>query len=814
MRTVHNVTTKTKGKIICGQGNCTKIYYSGYAYKRHLDSDHNLLNEVAALQGPNSPQQLPQQEAAVIDTLHEDNQEDTLSEVLPRSSTEIGAAVKDAAASFIADFKSSSLPTCTVQRVIEGTSELIHNIVCAVEEVVSPIIKDANDSVFPSKESIENIQSTLQLVKDPFSNLATEYQQKRHAREKGALVEPVDITLGYIHKQAIDSESGRTQQDRVAETFQYIPIEENLKTFFERPGCISSIIQYKQKVSDENILETYRDGLYYKQSRQANDGEVTIELLLYTDEFETTNPLGSKKGQHKLLGVYLTVLCLHPKYQAKLDNILLVALAKSTLVSKYGLDSIFSPIVRDLETLSVSGINVECEGYKGTVKPKLFQIIGDNLAMNTVLGYAGSFTANYFCRFCKTKKQITYTQVVEDQDSLRTYENIEHDLGQNALPLTGLARSSVFNNLNYFHVSHNATLDIMHDFLEGLLPIELKLVLKEFIFDQELFSLDLINSRIGSFSYGFNDQKNRPCPLTQSQLNNPFGSSGQKASQMQCLALFLPLMIGDKVPNNNKNWELFITLLEIYKVVCSPVISIDGTYYLKSKIKEHHTLFLELFPERHLIPKAHNLLHYPRAIRMLGPLHQYTCMRLEAKHNPLKQWARTCYNYKNIAKTLASKHQTEQAYKNLGKQAMDSTSIEIQSQTVTLASLLDHADIISNLVGCPLDTELIVCKTVIVNGYMYRCNVMILIDWKDDLPVFAKVVQIVSHESELHLILQPWDTLYFDDHYQAYAVKEKRTNEFQVMRPDGITEHRPFHTCQNYERSDHSWYIVTRYNMV
>lgn len=192
----------------------------------------------------------------------------------------------------------------------------------------------------------------------------------------------------------------------------------------------------------------------------------------------------------------------------------------------------------------------------------------------------------------------------------------------------------------------------MHNFLEGILSFEIKLVLSELI-NKGRFCLDELNCRIQSFSYGITEKANKPSPILQSHLRNPFGSSGQKASQMSCLVEFLPLIVGDKVEEGCEYWMLVIILLEIYQLVIAPKISTAATYYLQSRIREHHDLYLQLFPDNHLLPKHHNLLHYPNAMRQLGPLSQYACMRQEGKHKPLKNWAKTCNNYKNITKTVA-----------------------------------------------------------------------------------------------------------------------------------------------------------------
>lgn len=52
-----------------------------------------------------------------------------------------------------------------------------------------------------------------------------------------------------------------------------------------------------------------------------------------------------------------------------------------------------------------------------------FSLIGDNLGLNTVLGFVSSFSANYLCRFCKEKKTSTHTSCVTKPNLLRNKEN-------------------------------------------------------------------------------------------------------------------------------------------------------------------------------------------------------------------------------------------------------------------------------------------------------------------------------------------------------------------------------------------------------
>ncbi len=42
-----------------------------------------------------------------------------------------------------------------------------------------------------------------------------------------------------------------------------------------------------------------------------------------------------------------------------------------------------------------NGLEIACDSYAGKVKPVLFQVIGDYLGIHELLGFTGSFSANY-----------------------------------------------------------------------------------------------------------------------------------------------------------------------------------------------------------------------------------------------------------------------------------------------------------------------------------------------------------------------------------------------------------------------------------
>jgi len=66
----------------------------------------------------------------------------------------------------------------------------------------------------------------------------------------------------------------------------------------------------------------------------------------------------------------------------------------------------------------------------------------------------------------------------------------------------------VLNNILEFHEANGQ--DVMHVMLEGALPLEIKLMLRVFIYDKKYFGLDLLNDRLDSFVYGRNEARTKP----------------------------------------------------------------------------------------------------------------------------------------------------------------------------------------------------------------------------------------------------------------------------------------------------------------
>jgi hypothetical protein len=128
------------------------------------------------------------------------------------------------------------------------------------------------------------------------------------------------------------------------------------------------------------------------------------------------------------------------------------------------------------------------------------------------------------------------------------------------------------------------------------------------------------------------------------------------ASQMLCFVRYFGLMVGDLIPENNKVWDLYISLRQIIDFVTCRSVQKESTALLSTIISEHNEYFVLLF-DKPLKPKYHFLVHYCSIIESIGPLINIWSMRYEAKHKEFKNNARVVTCRKNLTYTLALKHQ-------------------------------------------------------------------------------------------------------------------------------------------------------------
>lgn len=143
--------------------------------------------------------------------------------------------------------------------------------------------------------------------------------------------------------------------------------------------------------------------------------------------------------------------------------------------------------------------------------------------------------------------------------------------------------------LQHFHVTSGYPPDVLHDLLEGVVPLELALSFQDFI-KKRYFSLVELNTCIQQFPYKWSDQTNRPHVIPSHFATKR--TVGGNAHENWCLLRLLPLIIGLKVPEDDEVWQMLMTLKDIVELAVAPVHTEQSICYLATLISEHRNRYL------------------------------------------------------------------------------------------------------------------------------------------------------------------------------------------------------------------------------
>ncbi|XP_028418042.1 uncharacterized protein LOC114542794 isoform X2 [Dendronephthya gigantea] len=555
----------------------------------------------------------------------------------------------------------NQLTDSTTNKVIDNTTELLQQHEAHVKEKIRLCLDKSGIKI----SDIDGLGVVMNLEQTPnMEFLKSTKNRNNYISQEFKIVNPIEIVLGekYMYDENTTNGSSKVK----VHSFQYISFIQVLQQLLNQIDVYSQIENSHRSVDGK--MRDLCDGADFGVGKHPlfSLNYKAIQLILYYDDFEVSNPLGSKAVVHKIGAFYWVLGNFHPKYRSCLKNLNLLILCPVKWIKMYGMDKVLRPFMSDLAMLeSEHGVQLNIANQIIPIKGTLSVVIADNLGSNSIGGFMESFSANRPCRFCLGTSVEFQERFSEELFTMRSRENYARQVDlvstdPESASVYGVKKNSALNASKYFHVVDGLPSDIMHDILEGVLPFQIKVMLRKFIMVDKFFTLDQFNHALSAFPYGVCDIKNKPSLVKNVNLSDYH--LRQSASQMWCLSRILPFLVHKWIPEGNDDWELFTDLMHIVDILFAPVIEKGTTLYLRLIISEYLEQFKRLYPERKLIPKQHFMVHYPNQILRYGPLVRNWCMRFEAKHHYFKLLAQTVGCFKNIAKTLATRHQRLQCY--------------------------------------------------------------------------------------------------------------------------------------------------------
>lgn len=764
----------------CVQNNCGQTFSNRKAFKRHLTRVHSKFFEATNINTSNS-------EEINIDISNENNThttdrimhiddssnnlfncDDNLSSTVNNNTQTDNQLLgnehlkikqkflQQCSSNFALDlYSKSNLSRNNVVEIQSQISSLMSYTVNAIEEVMLQYIP------ITKRNEIINF---LNVCRDPFGNIGSEFRFISDLKEKDLFKYPIEHT---VNNEVTETVRGGIPVLNAAPAKAYIlDLKFQFQKFFELPNVLSICQKnYEKLISEERLCNFINGKVFKEKMKNFSNDQIVIPFVLYFDDFEVNNPLGSHAGNDSICAIYYSFPTLPQHLLSSLKYIFVAGFIKSKYIKEQGNSACFYKIIEDIKFLEENGINICSANAIKKVYFILGLVLGDNLGMKSIFGFTKSFNCDKYCRLCCRSKADMQNDVQEFPSYMRNFENYFEDVEKDDVKTTGIKENSIFNEIASFHVTQNISADIMHDLFEGVCQYEVSQILLS-LMDDKIFSLETLNYRKKMFPYGELEIGNNSPPIQIERLKS--NRIRMSATEMWSFIHFLPLIIGDLVPPENQKWKLLTSLIEILDLVLLSKFSPIDLDLLNSSIKHHHKLYIELFGN--LKPKHHFMVHYATCISNSGPLKYMWSLRFESKHKEVKKYASVINSRRNIAYSLSLKFCLKFTNFLINWTAKDFPN-HLQWEKESLIKLNSRYKMLDKIPEIDY-SKITTCENATYNGLIYKRNFFLTVR-KEAIELHKILELVLSPKGNLFLITEKINIHSFNKHYQAYEVGNK-----------------------------------------
>ena len=382
LRTFHALSDSQDFQIVCCQNNCQRTYHNLNSYRKHLKKDYSKVisnEQIDYVPGH-------------FECCNMLNDDEIDNEPIPEEATvdlrtADSATLNDCASAFVAQMYSSPNTTLTdVQRSVTCAKEVLDRTIDIVEEKMLSFI-DAH-SLPHDDDAFKTLMQELENGRKMFEDVDTPYKITKYFSDKKCLVKPTDIFLG--HRADTARKNGQMTQVLMSDTCQYIPIIDTIRFLFSSEKMQSLYMESNKSIDGK--MPDYSDGAQFATHPLYSRYPDALQIQLYFDDVETTNPLGSKTKIHKMGAVYFSLKNLPAEYNSSLANIHLCLLFNSIDKETYGFTKILQPLLDDIKYLESHGIAVDIKGQTHLLYGTICLLTADNLACHSLCGYLEFFS--------------------------------------------------------------------------------------------------------------------------------------------------------------------------------------------------------------------------------------------------------------------------------------------------------------------------------------------------------------------------------------------------------------------------------------
>lgn len=285
----------------------------------------------------------------------------------------------------------------------------------------------------------EELSPVLAICKEPFREINTEFKLLGKLEKLNLFRFPVKFEIEKKLSQL--TTNGLPNLKNVSFKGTMLEIEFMLEHIFSLPNLLKATLQNMEELSKQTKICNFVNGSVWNEIKSLYVEKTVIPYNLYFDDFEPDNPLGSHKAENAIGAFYIGFPTMPQFLCSRLLNIFPVMFIKTKLLKDFSTDKCLQDLVNVLVKLEEEGIIINNQ----RVYFVLGAFIGDNLASNSLLGFAKSFSATFFCRVCKCSNISTSKDFKENIKLLRNVQNYNVDLAIKNFKVTGLRELCILN---------------------------------------------------------------------------------------------------------------------------------------------------------------------------------------------------------------------------------------------------------------------------------------------------------------------------------------------------------------------------------
>ena len=225
-----------------------------------------------------------------------------------------------------------------------------------------------------------------------FKFMETEYKRIKLLKSLGLWLDHKSLVMNY--EQVVCSRNGLQILENSPVTTEVIPLKDIFYKILQIKNIRSLIHSYMSKKNNDGEFKDVKDERVHREHVSSTH----LPFVIFYDELETGNPLGSHRGKNKLGMLYVALRCFPPEMYSSLNNIYLYGAIPSNVSD---LDPLISHIADEIIYMKQNGIKIQDKTY-------FFRFVGiaDNLGKRQFLGFIESFSVNYSCRFCRAQEYV------------------------------------------------------------------------------------------------------------------------------------------------------------------------------------------------------------------------------------------------------------------------------------------------------------------------------------------------------------------------------------------------------------------------